>query len=303
MERAHTVEQARAAVAAARRRGRAAHPNREPVSPSERAQPSEEGVRVALVPTMGSLHEGHVALIDRARERADYIVVSVFVNPLQFGPGEDLARYPRDLANDATLAARRGVDLLFAPSLDEMYPGGEPAVMVVPGDVAERLCGAFRPGHFQGVLTVVLKLFNIVGPDMAVFGQKDYQQATLIRRMVADLDLAVEIDVAPTLREEDGLARSSRNLYLDALERERATSLYRGLREADAAFRAGDRDSAGLRERVRRVLEAQPEVRVQYVELVHPDTLVPVAEAAPGSVLAVAAFIGDTRLIDNLILR
>lgn len=261
------------------------------------------GGRVALVPTMGYLHEGHLSLIDRARERADCVVVSIFVNPLQFGPREDLARYPRDLERDVALAASRGAELVFAPDDGEMYPHGEPVVQVVPMRMADQLCGAFRPGHFQGVLTVVAKLFNMVHPDVAVFGQKDYQQAMLIRRMVADLDLPIEIDVAPIVREADGLAMSSRNVYLDPAERARALSLYRGLSRAGAAFEAGERDGARLRALAREMLEAEPGVRPQYVELVHPTALEPLRVAEAGSVLAVAAFVGETRLIDNLILR
>ncbi len=258
--------------------------------------------RVALVPTMGYLHEGHLSLVDRARARAERVVMSIFVNPLQFGPNEDFARYPRDLDRDVALATKRGVDLVFAPSVEEMYPDGEPAVQVSPGRMADRLCGAHRPGHFQGVLTVVAKLFGIVRPDIAVFGQKDFQQAVLIRRMVADLELGVEIDLAPIVREPDGLAMSSRNVYLSAEERARALGLSRGLEDALAAFRLGERDSARLRDRVRERIAAEPGVRTEYVELVHPGTLEPIETAEPGSVLAVAAFVGTTRLIDNVIL-
>lgn len=258
--------------------------------------------RVALVPTMGFLHEGHLSLLDRARERADRVVLSIFVNPLQFGPQEDFERYPRDLERDVALAATRGADLVFAPSVAEVYPRGEPAVQVVPGRMADVLCGAHRPGHFRGVLTVVAKLFGVVRPDVALFGQKDYQQAVLIRRMVEDLDMGIEIDVAPIVREPDGLAMSSRNVYLRPEDRSRALGLSRGLGRAAEAFRAGERDAARLRDLARAEIGSGPGVRVQYVELVHPDTLEPLAEAAAGSVLAVAAFVGETRLIDNVIL-
>jgi pantoate--beta-alanine ligase len=257
--------------------------------------------RIALVPTMGYLHEGHLSLVDRARELADRVVLSIFVNPLQFGPQEDLDRYPRDLERDVELATGRGVDLIFAPDVREMYPGGEPIVRVVPGRLAETLCGAYRPGHFEGVLTVVAKLFGIVRPDVAVFGQKDFQQAVLIRRMVADLDLGIEIDVAPIVREPDGLAMSSRNVYLSPEERESALGLYRGLTRAAEAFAAGERDVERLRRLVHEEL-ARPGVRVQYVEVVDPETLQPTQPASPGNVLAVAAFVGQTRLIDNVIL-
>jgi pantoate--beta-alanine ligase len=257
--------------------------------------------RIALVPTMGYLHEGHLSLVDRARELADRVVLSIFVNPLQFGPQEDLDRYPRDLERDVELATGRGVDLIFAPDVREMYPGGEPIVRVVPGKLAETLCGAYRPGHFEGVLTVVAKLFGIVRPDVAVFGQKDFQQAVLIRRMVADLDLGIEIDVAPIVREPDGLAMSSRNVYLSPDERESALGLYRGLTRAAQAFAGGERDAERLRRLVHEEL-ARPGVRVQYVEVVDPETLQPTQPASPGNVLAVAAFVGQTRLIDNVIL-
>src|SRR5690606_6536524 len=195
---------------------------------------------IALVPTMGALHEGHLTLVDRAREHAAFVVLSVYVNPLQFGPAEDLARYPRNVEQDARLARSRGVDLLFAPTDAEMYPAGESVVRVSPGPLDGRLCGAFRPGHFEGVLTVVAKLFNIIQPDVAVFGQKDHQQAVLIRRMVADLDMPIEIVVAPLVREPDGLAMSSRNAYLTGAARERARSLSQGLDAAARAYGAGE---------------------------------------------------------------
>ncbi len=257
--------------------------------------------RIALVPTMGYLHEGHLSLVDRAREVADHVVVSIFVNPLQFGAGEDLATYPRDPDRDAALARERGVDLVFAPSAEEMY-SGESAVRIVPVRMADRLCGAFRPGHFEGVLTVVAKLFNVVQPDVAVFGQKDYQQAVLIRAMVRDLDLPVEIDVARIVREPDGLAMSSRNEYLDAAARRRATRLWQGLRAAADAFRSGERDPARLCGWVEDALGGA-DIEPQYVELVDPETLEPLELARPGGVLAVAAVVDGTRLIDNIVLE
>ncbi|HUF11483.1 MAG TPA: pantoate--beta-alanine ligase [Longimicrobiales bacterium] len=257
---------------------------------------------VGLVPTMGYLHEGHLSLVDHARARAGAVVMSIFVNPLQFGPGEDLATYPRDLERDSELVSRRGVDLLFAPDLETMYPAGEPVVVVSPGPLGDRLDGAFRPGHFAGVLTVVLKLLNLIGPDVAVFGQKDYQQAALIRRMALDLDLPVEIVVAPSVRADDGLALSSRNAYLSARGREQAATLHRALRAGSDAFDTGRRDRGSIIGAAREVLERAPDVRVQYLELVDADSLEPVAVAAPGSVLAVAAFVETTRLIDNIVL-
>jgi pantoate--beta-alanine ligase len=268
-----TKAEIRQAIAEARARG--------PV-PATHASPSDatgrtvaaRPLRVALVPTMGYLHEGHLTLVDRARELADLVVLSIFVNPLQFGPGEDLDRYPRDLDRDVALAAARGVDLVFAPDATEVYPGGDPAVQIVPLRLADRLCG-----------------------------QKDYQQAVLVRRMVEDLDLPVRIEVAPIVREPDGLAMSSRNVYLDPEERERARAIPRGLDLAARAFRAGETDPRRLVEIVRDELAAVPGIRPQYVELVHPESLEPVDVANPGDVLAIAAFVGGTRLIDNVILR
>jgi pantoate--beta-alanine ligase len=260
------------------------------------------GRRIGFVPTMGYLHEGHLSLFDRAREQTDFLVASIFVNPLQFGPSEDLARYPRDLVRDARLAEERNADLLFVPTAGEMYPDGDALVRITPGTMGDRMCGAFRPGHFSGVLTVVAKLFHIVTPDVAVFGQKDYQQAALIRRMVHDLDLQVLVDIAPTAREPDGLALSSRNMYLDESARSQASAIYAGLKAARAAFVAGERRVTQLCELVRSRLDAQPDIRVQYIELVDHARLQPPVIANVGNVLAVAAFVGGTRLIDNVIL-
>jgi pantoate--beta-alanine ligase len=261
-----------------------------------------QGKTVGFVPTMGWLHDGHLSLVSHARARASACVMSIFVNPLQFGPNEDLASYPRDLERDSRLAAEAGVDVLFAPDAHTMYPTGEPIVRVVPGPIGDFLDGGFRPGHFDGVLTVVAKLFNLVQPDLAVFGRKDYQQATLIRRMVADLDLPLEILVAPSVRASDGLALSSRNAYLSEAERARALALYRSLQAGAAEFESGETDAGTILGAARAVLEHEPGVRVQYLELVHPDTLESVARAETGSVLAVAAFVGKTRLIDNVVL-
>ncbi len=259
------------------------------------------GKTVALVPTMGYLHDGHLSLLDEARARADVVMMSIFVNPLQFGPTEDLDRYPRDLERDLALAATRATDLVFAPSAAEMYPHGEPAVQVVPGPLAERLCGATRPGHFRGVLTVVAKLFGVFQPDVAVFGQKDFQQAALIRRMVDDLDVDTRVVVAPIVREADGLAMSSRNVYLSVEERGRALSLSRGLQGALAAFAAGEGSAAALRSVLWSTISV-PGVEPEYAEVVDPRTLEPVERAASGAVMAVAARVGRTRLIDNAVL-
>jgi pantoate--beta-alanine ligase len=261
-----------------------------------------ESRRVALVPTMGYLHEGHLSLIDRAREVGDWVALTIFVNPLQFGPREDLARYPRDLERDLRLAERRGADLVFTPTTEEMYPSGEPMVTVVPDPEMEyRLCGASRPGHFRGVLTVVAKLFGVFAPDVAVFGQKDIQQSVLIRRMVEELDMGVDVRVAPIVREPDGLALSSRNVYLAAEERERALSLFRALEACRALFAGGEADAGRLREALRDALSVSG-VKLEYAEVVDPSTLRPLDRAFPGAVCAVAARVGTTRLIDNTIL-
>jgi pantoate--beta-alanine ligase len=259
------------------------------------------GARVGFVPTMGFLHEGHLRLVDEARRRADFVVMSIFVNPLQFGPSEDLSRYPRDATGDAAKAAARGVDLLFTPSREEMYRDGR-AVAVAPAGLDRRWEGAIRPGHFAGVLTVVTKLFNIVLPDVAVFGQKDFQQATLVRALVRDLDFPIEVVVAPTVREPDGLAMSSRNSYLSPDDRRRALALSRALRDLAAAFDAGERSAAVLAARGGEVLAREGGIAVDYLALVDPESLEPVDRAERGSVALLAARVGATRLIDNVVL-
>jgi pantoate--beta-alanine ligase len=266
------------------------------------AHARSEQRRIGFVPTMGYLHDGHLSLIDQARDRADVIVVSIFVNPLQFGPTEDLDRYPRDLARDQQLVQERGVDLLFTPAAAELYPAGPPHTRITAPALTQRLCGAYRPGHFEGVLTVVAKLFNVVVPDVAVFGRKDLQQAALIRRMVIDLDFDIEIIVAPIVREPDGLAMSSRNSYLDARARSSARALRRALDAAQSAFSAGERTPGALRAAARAVLDADAGVRVQYIELVDPETLDTPERARPGDAIALAAIVGSTRLIDNHVL-
>lgn len=258
------------------------------------------GKRIAFVPTMGYLHEGHLTLVDQAKKHGDVVVMSIFVNPLQFGPGEDLARYPRDLHRDAALAEARGVDVLFAPADHEMYENGRPIVMVTPGHLGNVLEGRFRPGHFEGVLTVVAKLFNIVRPTVAIFGQKDFQQCVLVRRMCNDLNLAVEIVIAPTLREADGLAMSSRNIYLSAEERQSALLISRSLRIAADLYQKGERDANALVKAASAVLALDNNIRPQYVELVDARTLAAADQATGTSVLAIAAHVGQTRLIDNL---
>lgn len=255
--------------------------------------------RVAFVPTMGYLHDGHLALVDEARRHADVVVMSVFVNPLQFAPTEDLARYPRDPEGDAAKAAARGVDLFFLPDGREVYPR-EPRVRVVPGELAARWEGEIRPGHFAGVLTVVTKLFHLVRPDVAVFGQKDAQQAALVRALVDDLDFPLRLVVAPTVREADGLALSSRNVYLSADERARARVLPRALHAVERAWAAGARDVATLDAAARAVLATEPEVHPDYLGFADPDTLEPIATAPAGTLVMLAARVGRTRLLDNV---
>ena len=256
---------------------------------------------IGFVPTMGYLHEGHLRLVDRARASCDFVAMSIFVNPLQFGPAEDFARYPRDLARDRELAAGRGVDILFVPDERAMYPG-EPRIRVAAptGPLGETLEGAARPGHFAGVLTVVAKLFHIVEPRVAVFGRKDFQQAMLVRRMVSDLDFPLTIEVAPTVRERDGLALSSRNAYLSAEQRRSALALSGALRAVETAWRGGITEGAVLQQRGLGVLSA-PGVVPEYLALVDTE-LQPVTRATAETVLVVAARVGITRLIDNVVL-
>ncbi|MBW7905382.1 MAG: pantoate--beta-alanine ligase [Phycisphaerae bacterium] len=278
MEILRTIVEVRAAVAKARRLGR----------------------RVGLVPTMGALHEGHGSLIDAARRDCDFVIVSIFVNPTQFGPNEDFARYPRDEPGDTRLCSARGVDVVFAPAPGEMYPPGAVTAVAVPG-LSEVLCGRFRPGHFTGVATIVAKLFNAVQPDVAYFGQKDAQQLTIIRRMTADLEFPVEIVGCPTVREADGLALSSRNRYLSADERGRALCLYRALEAARAMILAGQTDVQAVVAQMRMIVEAARPARIDYIELVSPETLLPAADCRGPVLAALAVHIGQTRLIDNLL--
>src|SRR3954470_17543460 len=233
------------------------------------------GLRIGLVPTMGYLHEGHLALVDQARRHADLVIISIFVNPLQFGPGEDLARYPRDLPRDRALASSRRVDALFIPSVDVMYPPGS-EIRVIPGKSADRWEGAARPGHFAGVLTIVAKLFHLVQPDVASFGRKDIQQLTLIRHMVRDLDWPIEIVAVPTVREPDGLAMSSRNAYLKPGDRARAVVLNHALRSAQTAWQGGETRATAIEDRMRGELRREPEVSVEYIAIAEPEMLAPV---------------------------
>lgn len=262
------------------------------------------GQSVGLVPTMGFLHEGHLALVRRARTENDYVAVSIFVNPRQFGASEDLSRYPRDMERDLSLLASEGVAFVFAPGVDEMYPEGYQTSVTVTR-VTQPLEGERRPTHFEGVTTVVAKLFNIIQPSRAYFGQKDAQQAVVIRRMVRDLNFDLELVVCPTVRETDGLAMSSRNKYLDATLRPAAAVLYRALRAAEAEWRAGVRDADALREAMLSTLTSEPMARVDYVSAADPETLLEWAGFVPpgaGVLLSMAVFMGQTRLIDNLVL-
>ncbi|WP_244231876.1 pantoate--beta-alanine ligase [Rathayibacter sp. VKM Ac-2804] len=255
------------------------------------------GARIALVPTMGALHAGHLALVDRAREIADVVVVSIFVNPLQFGPNEDLDRYPRDLAADVALLEERGVEHVFAPSVAEMYPDGPSSTRVVAGEVGSLYEGRSRPGHFDGMLTVVSKLLHIVQPDVAMFGQKDAQQLFLVRRMVRDLDLPVAIEGVATVREEDGLALSSRNRYLDARERRAARTIPLLL---EAAASAADRGLDAVVAAAQSASRGEPLVKLDYLVVANPATLLPVDDDHRGPALVlVAAVVGSTRLLDN----
>ena len=261
------------------------------------------GRRIGFVPTMGYLHRGHVSLLEEARRQSDLVVLSIFVNPTQFGPNEDLDRYPRDLNGDLAHARSAGVDIVFCPEREALYPEGYQSFVEVR-ELERGLCGERRPGHFVGVATIVLKLFHIVQPHVAFFGEKDYQQLQVIRRMVRDLDLEVAVVGLPIVRDPDGLALSSRNAYLSSEERSRALALSRALFAVQDRFHAGEREAAVLLDAARSILAAEPEVRLDYLELRHAESLAPVAaRIAQPAVLAVAAFVGKTRLIDNVLLR
>ena len=248
---------------------------------------------------MGALHPGHEALIGGARRECGIVVVSIFVNPLQFGPNEDYARYPRTLEKDVEICRRQGTDVVFNPSPDEMYPL-PPLTFAQVTRVSEHLCGKFRPGHFRGVATVVLKLFNIVRPERAYFGEKDMQQLAVIRRMVADLNIPVDIAAVPTVREPDGLAISSRNQHLNSAERKAAPVLYRALEEAVKRIRSGERDASKVREAAIAILESEPLVRIEYLEIVDPTEIQPLSTISGPVRIAAAVWIGGTRLIDNV---
>jgi pantoate--beta-alanine ligase len=260
-----------------------------------------KGKRLGLVPTMGALHEGHLSLVRAAKAQCGAVAVSIFVNPTQFGPKEDLSKYPRQFDRDCGLLKKEGVDILFAPPVDEMYPSGAVTWVLVEG-LSEKLDGRSRPGHFRGVSTIVAKLFHIFEPEAAFFGQKDAAQLAVIRRMAQDLNLPVEIVACPIVREPDGLAMSSRNAYLNQEERIRALVLQRSLQQAQQNFQAGERNATNLISAAKAIFAREPQVVLDYFEIVDPDTLVPVDRIWQRTLLAVAAYVGSTRLIDNTLL-
>lgn len=259
------------------------------------------GKKLGLVPTMGALHEGHLSLVAEARRRAEVVVVSIFVNPIQFGPGEDFSRYPRNLRHDKKLLKDFDIDILFLPEAEEMFPGGFKTYVEVEG-LSRKLCGKSRPDHFRGVATVVTKLFNIVCPDLALFGEKDFQQQLIIKRMVRDLNLPIEIISLPTVREFDGLAMSSRNAYLNPRERKSAVILYKALCLAQREIGAGEKDLNKLLFRMRSLIGSEPAVRLDYVTAVNPETLEEVKRIKDKMLFVLAAYLGKSRLIDNLLI-
>jgi pantoate--beta-alanine ligase len=262
------------------------------------------GQRLGLVPTMGALHEGHLSLIRAAKAQCDAVAVSIFVNPTQFGPTEDLSKYPRQFDRDCSLLEKEGVDIVFAPDVEEMYPASNaPITWVVVEGLSEKLDGRSRPGHFRGVTTVVSKLFHIIEPEAAFFGEKDAAQLAVIRRMVRDLDFPVEIVACPIVREPDGLAMSSRNAYLNREERTRALVLHRSLQKTRQQFQAGERFAANLISAAKEIIASEPQVRLDYFGIVDPDTLDPVERITQKTLVAVAAYVGSTRLIDNVVLN
>lgn len=259
-----------------------------------------EGKTIGLVPTMGALHEGHITLVRRAREECDFVAVSIFVNPTQFGPNEDLNKYPRTLEVDSEKCREAGVDLIFAPSPAEMYPEGFDTWVEVKGGITEVLEGAFRPGHFRGVTTVCNKLFNIIDPHRAYFGKKDYQQLSVIRKMVRDLNMRLEIVPVDTVREPDGLAMSSRNRYLSDDARQAALVLSQSLRQAKDAFDNGSRSAFAIQESTKSLIKAEPLAKIDYVAVADAETLQPIGKIEKPAVVLLAVRVGETRLIDNI---
>ena len=267
------------------------------------AEQKREGKTIGFVPTMGYLHEGHLTLVRSAKKQADIVIVSIFVNPLQFGPKEDFSRYPRDLERDLALLQEEGVNCVFAPTAEEMYPEGFSTFVEVSGELTEVMCGKSRPGHFKGVATVVTKLFNIVTPDLAFFGQKDAQQLFIIEKLVRDLNLNVEIVRVPTRREEDGLAMSSRNTYLSPEERKAATILYRALKRGEELVLTGERNPEKLKLILEEYIKTEQRAHIDYVEVRSVPDLKPMAKIQGKFIIALAVYIGKTRLIDNFILE
>ena len=261
----------------------------------------QEGKRIGFVPTMGYLHEGHLSLVRKAKDLCDSVVVSIFVNPTQFGPGEDFERYPRDEEGDKSKLEQEGVDFLFIPEIRDMYLLGYQTYVDVT-EVSKGLCGDFRPGHFRGVATVVAKLFNLVKPHVAIFGEKDYQQLLVIKRMAKDLNFDIEIIPGRTVREEDGIAMSSRNTYLSPEARKKATVLYRSLRKGKELFDSGERDVSTLSQTIRKEIGSEEDVTLQYVEIRDAETLERIERVNRPAAIAVAAIIGSVRLIDNIII-
>ena len=260
-----------------------------------------EGKTIGLVPTMGFLHEGHLSLMRRARAENDLLVVSIFVNPTQFGPNEDYETYPRDIQRDSETVASVGVDVIFSPTAKDMYPNGY-ATFVNVEHITEKMCGATRPGHFRGVTTIVAKLFNLVQPHRAYFGQKDAQQTVVIKRMAEDLNFGTEIVVLPTVREDDGIAMSSRNKYLNQEERQAALVLIKSLRMAESLVKSGQNDAAEINHKMRDMIEAEPLAQIDYIAIVNANTLADLDIVKGEVLIALAVFIGETRLIDNVIL-
>lgn len=263
------------------------------------------GIQIGIVPTMGYLHAGHLSLVKRARQlvgKTGKVAVSIYVNPTQFGPKEDLSRYPRDLKRDLKLCRNEGVDVVFTPSDEEMYPGrneGLFSTYIVEERLSQVMEGASRPGHFRGVATVVAKLFNIMQPDVAVFGAKDFQQAAVIQRMTRDLNFPIKIDIAPTFREPDGLAMSSRNKYLEGDLRRQGVVLWRAIQQAQAAVKKSAQPAARLKADLKKLIESEPAPKLDYVEFFDPDTLMPLEKVGRGAHMALAVFVGKARLIDN----
>lgn len=262
----------------------------------------KHGKTIGLVPTMGFLHEGHMSLIRKARKDTDCVIVTIFINPVQFGPGEDLKRYPRAIKKDFALCEKEGADIIFTPLAEEMYPK-DYATYINVEKITDKLCGAFRPGHFRGVSTVVAKLFNITMPDTAYFGQKDAQQAIVIKRMAEDLNMSVEIKVMPIVREKDGLAMSSRNVYLNQKERNEAQYIYKSLKSAKELFNSGERCSKKIIDKIKRVIDSQPDTKIDYVAIVDTKDLKEIKRISGEALIAVAVWVGNTRLIDNIVLN